>query len=153
MRFSVCSDKSTYQWDSNDIYGELYMVFDDCVFPAEGWSDMVCDVLIMWAQGLMSLLESETTEREEFFFLEKPYSFAVSTERTNMAQITLYDDSKPFGNKSYEVSLYTLIFAISSVIAQVVQDERLQDIHQIKRLKNLWAQLKQCAQQLGYVME
>ena len=153
MNFAVYSDKTSYQWDDSNLYGELYVKLDGFVFPGDKWADMVCDVLIMWGQNLLSLLESNLTGEEEFFFLEKPFSFTVAARGANSALITLYDDSKPLDYKNYEAPFFTVLYAIFSLIGEISSDQRLQNVQQVKRLKNLSVRLKKSGEELGYHME
>lgn len=153
MKFEVRSNKTTFEWDDSCLIGDIYIDIDGRAFPSKPWIDSISEVLIMWVESFLSLLETGLNGEEEFFFLGGPFSFTILTNGSNLAQLHLLEDAKPMNDIPYEVSFYSILYSMYQLIDSTTSDERLKEVQQIKRLKNMSARLKSAAKQYGYHME
>jgi hypothetical protein len=131
----------------------MYIDIDGNAFPSVHWTDSVSEALIMWTESFLSLLETGLNGEEEFFFLSGPFSFTIRADGTRMAQLHLLKNAKPINESPYEISFYCIIHRVYRLIEDVTSDERLKDVQQLKRLKNMSARFKSAAEHYGYHME
>jgi len=153
MKFEVMTDTKTYEWDDICVIGDIHIDIDGCAFPNRQWTDSVSEVLIMWAESFLGLLESNLKSEEEFFFLDGLFSFTIHTNGASLAQLHLLENRKPVNETAYEISFYSILYSVCQLIDDVICDNRLKDVQQIKRLKNMSLRLKSAAQRCGYHME
>jgi|GEM_PF-3098464 len=153
MKFEVITNIKTYEWDDSCVIGDIHIDIDGFAFPRRQWTDSLSEVLIMWAESFLSMLESILKSEEEFFFLDGPFSFIIRTNGASLAQLHLLENTKPLYEIPHEISFYSILYSVIQLIEKVIGDDRLKEVQQIKRLKNMSLRLKSAAQQYGYHMD
>lgn len=74
MYLNLCTNKDSYEWDKTGVFGsidgELFLEIDGIIFPDKGWVDIVSSVLIMWADNIISMLQSNSNAQvKDFCFM------------------------------------------------------------------------------------
>ena len=151
MKFDVVSN--IYEWNEGGLNGVLHIELDGSPFPQNSWAGSVSETLIMWAENLLSILDTDASCEEEFFFLDSPYSFTVRQRGASPALLNLLENAKPLEASPVEASFFNVLSAISYLIDSLVCDARFEAVQQVKRLKNIAARLKKASEAHGYHIE
>lgn len=78
VNFRVIVDPSSLYESEGGIYGYIYIIADDLVFPDGGWFDRAGPILVDWCRKTLHLLEGGQRS-EEFWFQGKGNRFTLTT--------------------------------------------------------------------------
>lgn len=151
MKFEVVAN--VYEWNDVSLNGALHIELDGKPFPEKHWSGSISEMLIMWAENLLSLLEAGADGNEEFLFLGSLYAFTIRRSGSGKAMLILTGSPMSADEQYFEVSFYGMISAVFFCIDSLTGEKRFEEVQQVKRLEKMAQRLKKASEAQGYHMD